>query len=124
MGGNIGIQSATVLIRGLTIGDIRMRDSGRRILTESAVGFINALVISLLLAGGVILFTDHDKFGVVVGLALVAVLLNAALLGTLIPLFLKRIGVDPAVATGPFITTMNDIFGLLIYFGIITASMV
>lgn len=122
MGGNIGIQSATVLIRGLSIGDIRMRDSGRRILTEGAVGLINGFVISILLAGGVILFTDHDRFGLIVGIALVAVLLNAALLGTLIPLFLKRIGVDPAVATGPFITTMNDILGLLIYFGIITSA--
>lgn len=124
MGGNIGIQSATVLIRGLSLGDIRMQDSGRRILTEGAVGFLNGLVISILLAGGVVLFTSHDKFGIVIGIALVAVLLNAALLGTLIPLFLKRIGVDPAVATGPFITTMNDILGLLIYFGIITLSMV
>jgi len=123
MGGNMGIQSATILIRGLAIGDIRLRDSGRRILTEAGVGFLNGLVISLLLVGSVIIGWRDVRFGIVVGTALIAVLFNAALLGTLIPLILKRMGVDPAVATGPFITTMNDIMGLLVYFGIITASM-
>jgi len=122
MGGNIGIQSSTVIIRGLAIGDIRLRDTGWRLTQELSAAFFNGLLIALLLLG-VVSWMFHDmKFGGVLSSALLSVLLIAALIGTLIPFFLKRIHVDPAIATGPFITTSNDVIGLLIYFSIIRAA--
>lgn len=123
MGGNMGVQSAIILLRGLATGDIRLLDSGQRILREAAVGFLNGLVISILL--GTIIFVGwHDlKYAITIGIALLVVLVNATLFGTMIPLFLKKVGIDPAIATGPFITTLNDVFGLLVYFAIITLSL-
>ncbi|MBN2104435.1 magnesium transporter [bacterium] len=122
MGGNIGIQSSTVIIRGLAIGDIRLRDTGWRLIQEISAAFLNGLLIAVLLLG-VVSWMFHDvKFGGILSSALLSVLMIAAFVGTLIPLFLKRIHVDPAIATGPFITTSNDMLGLLIYFSIIRAA--
>ncbi len=120
MGGNTGIQSATIVIRGLATGEIQLRDTGKRLIREMGAALINGIVISLLLLVVVSLWLGDYKFGIVLALAIIAVLFNAALIGTLIPFILKRIGVDPAIATGPFISSSNDILGLLMYFGVIT----
>jgi magnesium transporter len=119
MAGNIGIQSSTVIIRGLVTGDIRLKDTGWRLLQELSVAFLNGFGIAVLLFTVVSLWFRDTVFGGVLGVAMLAVLTIAALLGTLVPLFLKRIRIDPAIATGPFITTSNDIIGLTIYFTII-----
>lgn len=121
MAGNIGIQSSTVIIRGLATGDIHLRDTWGRLLREISVAFMNGIVIALLLLGVVTFWFHRPKFGMVLSVALLSVLFVAAFAGTLIPLFLKRIKVDPAIATGPFITTSNDVIGLVIYFSIIRA---
>ncbi len=121
MAGNIGIQSSTVIIRGLAIGDIRLKDTGRRLFQELSVAFINGLVIGILLAAVVALFLGKLRFGLVLGLALLIVLFVAGFIGTLVPLLLKRAKIDPAIATGPFITTSNDVLGLIIYYSIINA---
>ena len=120
MAGNIGIQSSTVIIRGLVTGDIRLKDTGWRLLQELSVAFINGLGIAILLFTVVALWFHNLKFGWVLGMALLAVLTIAAFLGTLVPLFLKRIHIDPAIATGPFITTANDALGLFIYLMFLT----
>ena len=120
MGGNTGIQSATVVIRGLATGDINLRDTGRRLFKEIRVAFLNGFIISLLLFGVVAFWFRDSMFGLILGMAMIAVLFNAAFMGTLIPFLLKRIGVDPAIATGPFITTSNDVLGLVVYFSMIT----
>lgn len=117
MGGNAGIQSATVVIRGLATGDINLRDTRQRLFREILVAFLNGFIIALLLFGVVALWLHDPKFGTILGLTMVAVIFNAAFMGTLIPFLLKRMGVDPAIATGPFITTSNDVLGLLVYFG-------
>ncbi len=116
MGGNTGIQSATVVIRGLATGEINLHDTGRRLLKELGATFLNGFVISLLLFGMAIFWLHQPVFGLVVSLALMAVLFNAAFMGTMIPFVLKRLKIDPAIATGPFITTSNDVLGLLVYF--------
>jgi magnesium transporter len=123
MGGNMGIQSSTVIIRGLATGEIHLRDTWQRLLREIFVAFLNGFVIALLLFGVVTLWLSNIYFGMAVCLSLMAVLFNAAFMGTLIPLLLKRIKIDPAIATGPFITTSNDILGLLVYFGIMTFNL-
>lgn len=119
----MGIQSSTIVIRGLATGEIRLGDTGERLLREIAVAFFNGLIIALLLLGVVTLWLESPRFGIVLDIALLAVLFNAAFMGTVIPLFLKRIGVDPAIATGPFITTSNDVLGLIVYFGIMSISL-
>lgn len=119
MGGNMGIQSSTVIIRGLALGDIRLRDTGRSLLRELAVAFFNGLIIALLVWSVVTFWFRTMQFGFVLGLALLSVLFIATLIGTLMPMLLKWAGVDPAVATGPFITTANDVGGLMVYFSIL-----
>jgi magnesium transporter len=120
MGGNTGIQSATIVIRGLGTGDINLRDTSRQLLKEIGVALLNGFIISLLLFGVVSLWQGDPKFGLILSCSMIAVLINAAFMGTLIPFFLKRIGVDPAIATGPFITTSNDVLGLVVYFGMMS----
>ena len=121
MAGNIGIQSSTVIIRGLALGDIRLRDTGRRLFQELSVAILNGLVIGLLLFNAVSILHHKPQFGLVLGISLVLVLFVAGLIGTLVPLILKRLKIDPAIATGPFITTSNDVLGLVIYFSIVRA---
>jgi magnesium transporter len=120
MGGNAGIQSATVVIRGMATGDIDIRDTGKRVIREVSTAFLNGLIISILLFCVVAFWQNKPKLGLILAFSMMAVIFNAAFLGTIIPFLLKRFGIDPAIATGPFITTSNDVFGLLIYFGMIT----
>ena len=119
MGGNTGIQSATVVIRGLATGDISLRDTGRRLIREISVAFLNGFVISGLLFSMVTFWLHDAKFGLILAFSLLTVLFIAAFMGTLMPFFLKRLNIDPAIATGPFITTSNDVLGLMVYFGMI-----
>ncbi len=120
MGGNTGMQSATVVIRGLATGDINLRDTGRRLFKEIGAVFLNGIVISLLLFGVAVIWLQQPRFGLILAVAMMSVLFNATFMGTMIPFLLKRLGVDPAIATGPFITTSNDILGLVVYFGIMS----
>ena len=120
IGGNVGNQSAIVIIRGLTTGEIGMLETGRRMRKELWV----ALLLGFSLALAIFLISGlwfHDfRLGFVIALALVVVVINAALTGTILPFVLKRLDIDPAIATSPLITTSNDILGVLIYFGMIT----
>jgi len=120
MGGNTGIQSATVVIRGLAIGDFCIKDTGRKLVKELAVAMINGIIIAVLLVLISYIWIHNIRFGIILGTAMLAVLFNAALIGTVLPFFLKSIKIDPAVSTGPFITTSNDVLGLLVYFSLIT----
>ncbi len=121
--GNVGVQSSAIVVQGLANGTL----SGslwKRLLKEITISLINGLVLSviLLLIGKFILghiLTGFDlKMAITVAISLVAVILMASLIGTFVPLFLHKKGIDPAVATGPFITTSNDIFGIYIFFTI------
>ncbi len=121
MAGNIGIQSSTVIVRGLAIGDIRLNDTWWRLFQEISVAFLNGTIIALLLFGVVTFWFKQMRFGVVLSIALLIVLIMAGTIGTLVPLILKRLKVDPAIATGPFITTSNDVLGLIIYYSIVNS---
>jgi len=123
MGGNIGIQAATIVIRGLATGELSQHSIKRRLAKELSVTLFNALVIAILLSA-VLLFIFHQPyFGILLSLSLIAVLINASLIGTLIPFVLKKLKFDPAIATAPFITTSNDIIGLFIYLALLTTFM-
>ncbi len=114
--GNVGVQSSAIVVQGLANDTIK-GNIFARLLRESGLALVNGLAIAL-----IVLFISHFIFStsylesISIGIALVTVILLAALIGTFIPIILDKRGIDPAVATGPFITTSNDVFGILTYF--------
>jgi magnesium transporter len=122
MGGNGGIQSSIIVIRGLATGEISLKSIWRRFFRELRVSLFIGFVFAVLMTTVVAIWMNNVKMGLVIGVALNLVILQATLFGGLIPFILKRMNIDPAMASGPFITTFNDILGLLIYLAIVTAS--
>ena len=123
IGGNVGIQSSSVIVRGLATGEIDAANTRGRLIKEIAVGAINALLLALVLCGFVALWLKNVVLSAIVGVSLAGSMACAAIVGAAVPLFLRRIGIDPALATGPFVTTTNDILGLVIYLGLTSALM-
>ncbi|WP_028306542.1 magnesium transporter [Desulfitibacter alkalitolerans] len=123
MAGNTGTQSLAVVVRGLATGQFAGSNTLKLIKREAGVGLIigttNGILISLIAA----LWQRNIILGFIIGLALWITLIVATLAGTIIPLIMARLKIDPAVASGPFITTINDILGLTIYFTVATAFM-
>jgi magnesium transporter len=120
MGGNAGIQSSTIVVHGLATGSIGLSDMLQRLFREMRVAFLNGLLCGLLLLLIVSVIWRQPEYGALVGASLLIVMFVAAIVGASVPLLLKRFDVDPAIATGPFITISNDILGLFIYMGIST----
>jgi magnesium transporter len=120
MGGNAGTQTMTVAVRALATRELGRANAWRIVRRELCVGLLNGLAFAVIV--GVIAATwfDIPQLGMVIGLALLTVLAAAALGGILIPLALNRLGVDPAVSSGPFVTTVTDIVGFLSFLGIAT----
>ncbi|WP_313953705.1 magnesium transporter [Accumulibacter sp.] len=116
MAGNVGVQSATVAVRGLATGAIDVRDTGPLVLKELRVGLLLGGFYGVILALYGYLMHDSLALGEVVGLTILVNMTGAALLAVLLPMIFERLKVDPAVATGPFVTTAIDIFGVLNYF--------
>lgn len=119
-GGNTGAQSATIMVRALATGDVKVQEWFRTVLKEVSVGMVLGFVMgfaSVFLG----LFIGGWALGLVVGLSMAGIVLVANLVGTFLPFILTRFHVDPAVASSPLITTIADASGLLIYFGIATA---
>jgi len=119
MGGNVGVQSAAIVVQGLAGGrtpaDARLAP---RLLKELSVALLNGAICAMVILGASLVLGYGWNLSATVSLALIAVIVFAALFGTFVPLTLDRFKIDPALATGPFITTANDIIGLIIYFGI------
>lgn len=116
-GGNVGVQSSAIVVQSLARGDKHFGKIFPKLLKETAVGLVNGLLLAALIFGIAYVF-ESLKFGFVVSISLFTVIVFAAILGTLIPLILNKYKIDPALATGPFITTLNDVTGLFIYFTI------
>lgn len=115
MGGNVGTQSSTVTVRGIAIGDINSATIIKTIIKESSLGIMIGAIMGVMVTGAAYLWQGNIKLGMVVGLAMMANIFTAATMGTFVPILFKRIGIDPAVASAPFITTTIDILGLIIY---------
>jgi len=122
--GNAGIQSSSIAVQGLASGDVWASDVLQRLYKELRVALLNGTIVALVL-GAVILtlsaffperIADAANLAYTAGLALIIVIVLAASIGATIPLLLHRVNIDPAIATGPFITTSNDILGILIFF--------
>ncbi len=117
MAGNVGVQSSAIIVQGIANDDVKGSITSR-LLKEVSLAMVNGLALAILLFL-FIFFTEQDfKVAAAIATSLFIVIIVAGLIGTFIPLFLDKRGIDPAIATGPFITTSNDIFGILIYFGI------
>lgn len=124
-GGNVGTQSSAIVVQGLANGSLDIKNSAKQLFKELGVGLINGCIISLL-----VLLYNFIKFGgthqvttFAVSLSLLSVVLFASVFGTFVPLTLERFKIDPALATGPFISITNDIIGMFIYMTISTALM-
>lgn len=116
MGGNVGIQSSSIIVQGLANNTLGFESSSQKLFKELSIALLNGLIVSLL-ALTYNLVVDHSfALSLSVSTALVSVVVFASMTGTFLPLALNKMGIDPAVATGPFITTTNDIIGMFIYF--------
>lgn len=117
MAGNVGVQSSAIIVQGLANDDVKGSITDR-LLKEVSLAMINGLALSVLLFFYVFVSEQDYRIASAISVSLFVVIIVAGLIGTFIPLFLNKRGIDPAIATGPFITTSNDIFGILIYFWI------
>jgi magnesium transporter len=117
MGGNIATQSSTIIIRGIATGRVNMQEFAKVVFKEMRVGLLLGSVYGMFL--GILAFFGYSQFkylGLVVGIAIFFVMTMAATVGSFVPLLLKRLNFDAAIATGPFVTTSIDILGVLVYF--------
>ena len=118
MAGNVGVQSSAIIVQGLA-NDTLSGSLFNRLIKEVSLSLLNGLILAtILFLGSHFLLNVEVIIGIIVTIALVSVIIIASLIGTFIPLLLDKFGIDPALATGPFITTSNDICGILIYFSI------
>lgn len=116
MAGNVGIQSSAIIVQGIASNSLGLESTFRKLMKELLVALLNGLILSGLLFLYNFFISDSLALTFTVSISLFVVIVFAALFGTVIPLALNRMKFDPALATGPFITTMNDIIGLFIYF--------
>jgi len=116
MAGNVGIQSSAIIVQGIASNSLGLESTSRKLGKELVVSLLNGLILSGILFLYNFFISKNLALTFTVSSSLFVVIIFAALFGTMIPLLLNRIKIDPALATGPFITTMNDIMGLFIYF--------
>lgn len=121
MGGNVGLQSSTLIIRGLATGRIELSDVWSVFFREVRIGLMLGIACGLILTGVGWLWHGQVFLGMVVGASVMIAFLVSTSMATIMPIVLKRVGVDPAVAAGPFVTTANDITGITIYLALATA---
>lgn len=115
MAGNVGVQSSAIIVQGLASNSLNIGSITKRVLKELGVSVVNGLILSLLLLGYNLITGEGYLITATVSIALFTVILFASSFGTLVPLVLNKYKIDPALATGPFITTTNDIMGLITY---------
>ena len=118
MGGNVGVQSAAIVVQGLANNSLKMENLFQKLIKELGVGLLNGMICSIIILVATVGLGYNIKLSITVSVSLLSVIIFAALFGTFIPLTLEKYRIDPALATGPFITTVNDVLGLFIYFWI------
>ncbi|MCK4401988.1 magnesium transporter, partial [bacterium] len=118
MGGNIGIQSSTIVVRGLATGIIDTKKIWRMLFREIRIGAIMGLACGAVVGAVGVLWQGQLVFGLILSISMFMAIIVAAAIGAIIPLVFNKFNIDPAIATGPFVTTANDITGMLIYFSL------
>ena len=117
MAGNVGVQSSAIVVQGLANDDLK-GSVRNHLLKEMLLALLNGLILAILLLFFTWVWKGTFATALAISLSLIVVIVVAGFIGTFVPLFLHKRNIDPAIATGPFITTSNDIFGILIYFSI------
>lgn len=120
MGGNAGTQTLTLIVRGIALGDIDFDNKKEILKKESLVGLIHGLILGLIVAVIAGVWEKNFVFGLVIGSAMLLNMIIAALAGFFIPLVLKKLNIDPALASSVFVTTMTDVLGFSIFLGLAT----
>lgn len=120
MGGNAGTQSLTIMVRGLSLGELTKENAFRILLKEVGVGIFSGLVIGIIVAIGSIMFEGNPVFGLVTGLAMFLNMVNATIVGYFIPVILDKLHIDPALASAVFVTTFTDVLGFFFFLGLAT----
>lgn len=115
MAGNVGVQSSAIIVQGLANDNVK-GSLINRLLKEVGLSLISGIVLGLLVILAGIFMSMEMRFSVTVAISMMCVIIVAALVGTFVPIILDKRGIDPAIATGPFITTSNDIFGIFLFF--------
>ncbi len=123
LGGNTGMQTLTLITRGIALGEIVWEDVRRALVKESIVALVNGVAVGTVMALGTYLWRGSWMLGTILGMALIANMFLAGAVGTFVPLMLKRAGVDPAVASGIIVTTVTDAFGFLSFLGLATLAL-
>lgn len=122
MAGNVGVQSSAIIVQGLANDNVK-GSLFKRLLKEVGLSLINGIVLGVILIAVAPLMGYPTDFSLTVSISMLCVIIVAALIGTFVPIVLDRRGIDPAIATGPFITTSNDIFGIFLFFVIAKAML-
>jgi magnesium transporter len=115
-GGNSGSQSSTLIIRGMAVGEIKMRDWHRILVRELAMGFVLGLGLAIVGFGRVLMYPEqHVKFAATVAITLIGIVMCGCTVGSMLPILLRRIGLDPATSSTPFIASLVDVLGIIIF---------
>ncbi|HSP13048.1 MAG TPA: magnesium transporter, partial [Salegentibacter sp.] len=115
MAGNVGVQSSAIIVQGLANNNLK-GSLFKRLLKELSLSLINGVVLGLLIILFGLIVGQPQLVSLSIALSLLSVIILAALIGTFVPIILDKRGIDPAIATGPFITTSNDILGIFLFF--------
>jgi magnesium transporter len=115
MAGNVGVQSSAIIVQGLA-NDIVKGSLVNRLIKEVGLALINGSILGLLVIIFGQIVGEDGLVSLTIAISMLSVIIIAALIGTFVPIILDRKGIDPAIATGPFITTSNDIFGIFLFF--------
>jgi magnesium transporter len=115
-GGNSGSQSSTLVIRGLAVGEIKLRDWWRILVREAGMGLVLGLIVAAIAFGRVLMYPDqHIRFAITVALTVIGIVIAGCTVGAMLPIVMKRVGVDPATSSTPFIASLVDTLGVIIY---------
>ena len=121
MGGNVGTQSSTIFVRGLATGEIDRSEVWPYFFREIRIGLVMGIICGTLISITAYIWQGNPYLGLVVGISMLITITVATLIGTLVPLLLNKVNIDPAITAGPFVTTIKDFTGLIIYFIIASA---
>ena len=123
MGGNAGSQTLTLIIRGIAIGEISYENQADILKKEIAIGIINGLCLGLVVGVLGYFWVGSLVFGFVIGTAMLLNLIVATISGYLVPILLKKVGIDPALASAVFVTTVTDVLGFFFFLGLATVML-
>mgnify|MGYP003314399842 FL=1 len=115
MAGNVGVQSSAIVVQGLA-NDVIKGSLISRLIKEVSLTILNGLILSIIIILFGLIINQSLKMSITISVSMIFVIIVAALIGTSVPILLDKFGIDPAIATGPFITTGNDVIGILLFF--------